>query len=155
MDIHSDLELIKAVAIKKAQDHNCNYNIILLNPNSKGEFNVEYGSTYEFVADSHLQKDADNVVLLHRTDDLIKEMKSPKIGVVGMGLASHLEITTMQGSASAPVVVEDSKTNPFETPQPFILTNPYAGLINVDHDVYPAKRSGGSNFTPKKKKRKK
>lgn len=207
MDIHHNLELLKAVAMQKAKDHGCNYNIVLMNANSKGEFDAEYGSTYEFVADSYLQETATNVILLHRTDDLISEkpfcllwdlerkeyarVESPwsdedlkkvarfevrgrfkteqevidalkqakKIGTIGIvGGAGNFARTIMHGDAPSPVVVADSKSDPFELPPLTFTPRQYLPeMINMDHDHYPSdkKFKKGSNFTPKKKKRKK
>lgn len=70
MNIHHDLELLKKVALEKAKSHNCNYNIVLMNPNAKREFDVNYGSTYEMVADSYLQEEATNIIFICKTDDL-------------------------------------------------------------------------------------
>lgn len=69
--IYSNLELMKMVAINRAKAHGCNYNVILMNPNHKGEFDESVGSTYEMVADTYFQKERPNVKLLFKTDDLI------------------------------------------------------------------------------------
>ena len=71
MNIHHDLEGTKLIAVNQATKHNCNYNVIILNPNSKGEFDANEGSTYEMVADSYFDKPRLNAKLLHKTDDLI------------------------------------------------------------------------------------
>lgn len=47
MYIHHDLENITKIAMHDAQKHMCNYNIILMNPDSDGEFSIIHGSTYE------------------------------------------------------------------------------------------------------------
>lgn len=73
MNIHHDLEGIKLVAIDFAKEHNCNYNIILMNPNSQGKFDPSEGSTYEFVIDSYFDKPRPNAIILHKTDDLLME----------------------------------------------------------------------------------
>lgn len=70
MDIHHDLEKMKLVAKAKAQEHNCNYNVIIMNPNSKGEFDLSEGSTYEMVRDSYFEKERPNAVLVCKTDDM-------------------------------------------------------------------------------------
>lgn len=67
---HHDLELMKLVAVDRAKAHNCNYNVILMNPNKNGEFDLSAGSTYEMVADTYFQKERPHVILLHKTDDL-------------------------------------------------------------------------------------
>lgn len=67
---HHDLELMKLVAVDRAKAHNCNYNIILMNPKN-GVFDQAAGSTYEMVADSYFEKERPHVILLHKTDDLI------------------------------------------------------------------------------------
>ncbi|HEY0029152.1 MAG TPA: hypothetical protein VGC65_00225 [Bacteroidia bacterium] len=71
MEIHSNLEQLKLVAIEHAKAHGCNYNIIIHNPDAEGKFNEASGSTYEYVADSYFEKDRPNAKLLHRTDDLL------------------------------------------------------------------------------------
>ena len=69
---NSDLEKMKLVAMAYAKAQHCNYNIIILNPNGNGEFDLSDGSTYEFVKDSYFETERPNVVLLHKTDDLLK-----------------------------------------------------------------------------------
>lgn len=69
--IYHDLELMKQVALDRAKAHNCNYNIILMNPKN-GVFDEAAGSTYEMVADSYFEKERPNVILLHKTNDLLK-----------------------------------------------------------------------------------
>lgn len=71
--IYHDLDQMKLVAIHQAIQHNCNYNIIISNPNEKGEFDLSKGSTYEMVTDSYFDKDRPNAKLIHKTDDLRKE----------------------------------------------------------------------------------
>lgn len=71
MNIHHDLEKIKLVAMDLAKRHSCNYNIIVLNLNDKGEFDLEARSTYEFVLDSYFDKPRPNAILIHKTDDLL------------------------------------------------------------------------------------
>ncbi len=70
MSIYHNLEQITLVSIHKAKEHNCNYNIIILNP-IDGKFDQEQGSTYEMVVDSYFEKDRPNAIILHKTDDLI------------------------------------------------------------------------------------
>lgn len=70
MSIYHNLEQIKLVALEYAKKHNCNYNIILANPNEAGNFAP--GSTYEFVADSYFEKPRPHVKLLYKTDDLLQ-----------------------------------------------------------------------------------
>lgn len=69
MNIYFDFEAIKNLALYYAKEHKVNYNIILRNP-VDGKFGV--GSTYEFVLDSYFDKERPNVVILHRTDDILK-----------------------------------------------------------------------------------
>jgi hypothetical protein len=82
-DIHHNLEAIKDVAISYAKEHQVNYNIILMNPDSDGKFTM--GSTYEYVADSYFEKERPNVILLHKTDDLIKDEQNPENNKVDAG----------------------------------------------------------------------
>ena len=42
-NIYSDLEQMKLVAIHLSNEHHCNYNIIILNPNDKKEFEDKTG----------------------------------------------------------------------------------------------------------------
>lgn len=72
MSIYHNLEAIKAVAIDYTTKDGYNYNIILSNPNAKGEFDLEAGSTYEFVRDSYFNTPRPNVILLHKTKDLLQ-----------------------------------------------------------------------------------
>lgn len=71
MSVYKDLEKITDAAVHLSKEHKCNYNIILMNPDENGEFG--YGSTYEMVADSYFEKERPNVLLLHKTDDLIAQ----------------------------------------------------------------------------------
>lgn len=73
MSIYHNLEQMKLVAVAKAKEHNCNYNIIMLNPDEHGTFSLSAGSTYEMVADSYFDKPRPDAILLHKTDDLIIE----------------------------------------------------------------------------------
>lgn len=70
-DIHKDYEAIKSVALHYAKEHNANYTVILMN-GVDGEFSLENGSTYEYVADSYFEKERPNVKILFRTDDELK-----------------------------------------------------------------------------------
>jgi len=70
--MHKDLETIKLAALHYAKEHKCNYNIIILNPNDKGEFDP-ITSTYELVTDSYFDKLRENAIILFRTDELISE----------------------------------------------------------------------------------
>ncbi len=71
MNVHQDLEAIKMVAVHLAKEHSCNYNIIIQNPNTEGEFDIDCGSTYEYVGDSYFEKPRPNTVKLFTTDELI------------------------------------------------------------------------------------
>ena len=55
-DIHQDLESICDVALHYAEEHNCNYTVILSNPG--------IGSTYDFVSDSYFGKERNCDVLM-------------------------------------------------------------------------------------------
>ena len=101
MNIYHDLQAITEVALHNAKDHNCNYNIILKNPDKQGNFSMENGSTYEFVADSYFEKERPNVILLAKTDDLLAEEN----------------------------IVEDLKDDPFDTRPRFIVENQYLDEI--------------------------
>lgn len=69
MGVYHNLGFMANIAIAKAKEHNCNYNIILHNHHN-GEFDKSKGSTYEMVADSYLEKDRDFVKLIAKTDDI-------------------------------------------------------------------------------------
>lgn len=71
MNIHHDLEAIKSVAMHYAKNDGYNYNIILNNPNADGEFDLNAGSTYEFVMDSYFNSPRPNAIVLFKTKDLI------------------------------------------------------------------------------------
>lgn len=80
MSVYKNLEAMTDVAIHLAKEHNCNYNVILYNPDENGEFSESRGSTYEMVADSFFKKDRPNVKLIYKTDDLIeKEVEAEEI----------------------------------------------------------------------------
>jgi hypothetical protein len=67
MSMSKDLETITIAAIHYAKEHNCNYNIIIKNPEDKG-FGDD--STYEYVNDSYFDEDR-NCVILDRTDEIL------------------------------------------------------------------------------------
>lgn len=69
--IYHDLDMTILLAKQYALDHGCNYNITIMNPNDKKEFDLNAGSTYEIVRDSYFEKDRPNAVLLHKTNDMI------------------------------------------------------------------------------------
>jgi len=71
MSIHHNLPKITSVAVVAAQEHECNYNIILMNPDPEGNFNLNYGSTYEYVRDSYFEKERTNVKLIVTTDSIL------------------------------------------------------------------------------------
>lgn len=73
MNVYKNLEAMTQVAIHQAKEHNCNYNVILMNPDENGEFSESNGSTYEMVADSFFNKERSNVKLIYKTDDLIQQ----------------------------------------------------------------------------------
>lgn len=68
---------MKQTAVHYAKEHKMNYNIVLMNPDSNGEFNKSEGSTYEFVLDSFFNKERPNVKKLFTTDELIKLLETP------------------------------------------------------------------------------
>lgn len=70
MDIHKDLEGITNVALHYANEHNCNYSIIISNP-VEGKFN-NIRSTYEYVGDSYFHKVRDCIIVT-TTDKLISD----------------------------------------------------------------------------------
>lgn len=59
------------LALHEAREHNCNYNVILFNPDENGEFSLERGSTYEMVADSYFEKPRPNVKLITTTGEIM------------------------------------------------------------------------------------
>lgn len=71
MSIYTDLEAMTGVAIHQAVEYGCNYNVIIHN-HVDGKF-VPGQSTYEMVADSFFNKERPNVVIVHKTDDLLKK----------------------------------------------------------------------------------
>jgi len=75
MSIHHNLQQIKSLAVVSAQEHNCNYNVILVNPNDKREFDLSAGSTYEFVMDSYFDTPRPNAIILHTTDEMLAPMR--------------------------------------------------------------------------------
>jgi len=66
MSIHHDLSMIEKIALHKANEHNCVYHIILMNPDEQGNFDLENGSTYEFVRESFFEDESnlDNIKYL-------------------------------------------------------------------------------------------
>jgi len=68
--VHNDIQLMTYYALNNAKNHNCNYNVIIMNPNESGEFDTNAGSTYECVRDSYFEKPRPNAKLLFKTDDL-------------------------------------------------------------------------------------
>jgi SEC-C motif len=69
-DIHRRLSDIVMVAKHEAKEHNCNYNIIVVNPVNNMEIvngRIGPGATYEFVADSYFNKERPNARLLATT----------------------------------------------------------------------------------------
>lgn len=159
MNIHHNLEAIKAIAIENAKEHNCNYNIVLMNPSPDNTFDPFFGSTFEFVADSYFEKPRPNAIIIHKTDDLIfreSKKETRKIEIVGAG---NFARTILHGDTPSPVILVDSKVNASETSIPSIDQNflPYniPEMINIDHDVFPVQRKGKTNYTAPKKKRKK
>jgi SEC-C motif len=86
MNIYHDLELMTEIALQKAREHNCNYNIILFNPDENGEFSAERGSTYEMVADSYFEKPRPNVKLITTTGEIMLQEAREAIenGLVSM-----------------------------------------------------------------------
>lgn len=69
LSVYHDLEAMKSVALYKAEEHNCNYNVIISRP-LDGKFSFAHGSTYEFVADSYLVNRPETVIVM-RTDDVL------------------------------------------------------------------------------------
>jgi len=67
------------MAIEATKNDGYNYNVILSNPNDKGEFDLSVGSTYEFVADSYFDKPRPNAIRLFRTNDLLQEEETEKL----------------------------------------------------------------------------
>lgn len=132
MSIHKNLELIKAVALHKAKEHGCNYNIILMNPDN-GMFK-EGSSTYEFVRDSYFEKERTNCILLHKTDDLIKKSELVVLGHVGAGrscaMALHEKAIVLDNlNELLDIEMEKDMAKKDEV---YIYENPYANLPNID-----------------------
>jgi len=71
MSIYHNLEAMTQLALHEAREHNCNYNVILFNPDENGEFSLENGSTYEMVADSYFEKPRPNVKLITTTGEIM------------------------------------------------------------------------------------
>lgn len=89
VNIYHDFEAIKSVALYHAKEHNANYNVILMN-GVDGEFSLENGSTYEYVADSYFEKERPNAKILFRTDEELKfeELRTPDADVMAI-LGGH------------------------------------------------------------------
>lgn len=81
MNVYKDLDAMTQVALHNAKDHRCNYNVILMNPDENGEFNMDY-STYEFVADSYFEKERPNAKLLFTTGELLLQEQVDKTEAV-------------------------------------------------------------------------
>lgn len=79
MSIYHDLEAIKSVALRQAKEDGYNYNIILHNPNAEGKFDLDAGSTYEFVMDSYFNTPRPNVILICKTKDLLQEEQTQQL----------------------------------------------------------------------------
>lgn len=75
MSVHHSETLMTAVAVEKAKEHRCNYNIIIHNP-VDGWFKLGH-STFEMVADSYFNKERPNVMLVKKTDDILTERARP------------------------------------------------------------------------------
>ena len=74
VSIHFSLDRIKAVAQQYANEHNCNYTVIIMNQSKDGKFDINGGSTYEFVRDSFFEKKRDNIKVI----EVIEPEKSTK-----------------------------------------------------------------------------
>ena len=71
---HTDLELTKIIALQFAKKHNMNYTIFILNPNDKGEFDINAGSSYEMVIDTYWEKPRPNTKIVCTTDELLGKL---------------------------------------------------------------------------------
>jgi hypothetical protein len=69
MSIYHNLEKLILIALSASIKHECNYNIILINPSENGEY-TEGVSSYGFVTDSFFDTERPDVLLLSKTDDL-------------------------------------------------------------------------------------
>lgn len=67
--VHHDLTVIKILAVHYAKTHRMKYNVVIMNPNAKGEFDALAGSTYEIVLDSAFKENT-NLVKVTDTDIL-------------------------------------------------------------------------------------
>ncbi len=81
MEIHHDFDKIKMLAIYYAKEHNSNYTVILMNPDANGNFSLDSGSTYEFVADSYFEKERPNVKIMFSTKEEATEKNN---GIEGL-----------------------------------------------------------------------
>ncbi len=82
MNIHHDFEKIKMMAIHHAKEHNCNYTVILMNPDENGNFSLNSGSTYEFVIDSYFEKERLNIKTLFETKSLATQETKVAVEIV-------------------------------------------------------------------------
>ena len=143
MNPHYNLDVMKLVAVEQAKKHNCNYNIIIHNPDAvTGEY-VEYQSTYEMVADSYFDNKRNNVTLLYKTDDLIEAQNKPKAIVVGH-VAHGATFIGVNDKTEGVVVIDDLSAK----------TNTWA--INRGHSDFeiPMVNSYEKNYSGQKKFRK-
>jgi hypothetical protein len=103
MSIYSNLEAMTEVAMYKAKEHNCNYNVIISN-HVDGDF-VPGRSTYEMVADSFFNRERPNVVLLFKTDDrneiesIAPAKSSHKVLITGSTFDLKLSALTLKKEA--------------------------------------------------------
>lgn len=105
MSIHHNLEQIKAVALEYAKQHNCNYNVIIHNPNDKGEFDMACGSTYEFVVDSYFETERPNIIRLYKTDDDLK--KKLTLSASELPLGTHITGDLVKGYEEIKVIQKE------------------------------------------------
>jgi hypothetical protein len=140
MNIHHDLETIKLVAIEYAKEHNCNYNIILMNPDEDGKFSFRSGSTYEFVTDSYFEKPRPNVVLLFKTDDL-NDKKIQDLIVIGPGYIGSMPYRPNESLDKEIILIDDKKP-----------TKGITGIISKKQ--FPITKFKPIDFTSRKERRK-
>lgn len=115
MSVYKNLETMTQVAIHQAKEHNCNYNVILMNPDENGEFSESNGSTYEMVADSFFNKERSNVKLIYKTDDLIAQEESEPV------------------DEEFPEIPEMFMGNhDLFGPEPYLFTNPYENFSEFE-----------------------
>lgn len=90
-------------------------------------------------------------------NDLITQNEK-RIGVIGVGGGGSVFLgTIMNPTIPTSVVIDDSRTTGTEISDESTSSQFFPRTINIDHDYNPIgnKMKKGSNFTPKKKKRKK